>query len=125
MSFAGHWYFILFTSCHKRRADGNKLASPEVLQQGGIVDGGQITVTYQSLNHPLTKEVARIMFDHVMRNISHSTIYTDAPDPTCSVVAMNNPNEKKRHIELTGKQEDSVSCGMYIGDAVRQIYAIK
>ena len=60
-----------------------------------------------------------------MRNISHSTIYTDAPDPTCSVVAMNNPNEKKRHIELTGKQEDSVSCGMYIGDAVRQIYAFK
>ena len=82
-------------------------------------------VTYQSLNNSLTKEVARLMQDYVMRSISHSSDYTDAPDPTCSIIAVNNPNEKMRHIELTGKQEDSVSCGMHIGDAVRQIYAYK
>ena len=60
-----------------------------------------------------------------MKEMTRVTPEIDLRDDTCSGKAVNNPIEKERHIELTGKQADHVNCGMYLGDAIRQIYTIK
>ena len=65
------------------------------------------------------------MHRQLMKEMTRVANLFDLRDNTCSVEAVNNPIEKERHIELTGKQIDHVSCGMYLGDAIRQVYTIK
>ena len=65
------------------------------------------------------------MHKQLMKELTRGAKFFDIRDGTCSVKAVNNPLEKERLIELHGKQKDNVSCGMYLGDAIRQIYTIK
>ena len=125
MSFGSspHWYLILITTNHCRRKE--PLKDPKTLAANGAINGGRITVTYQSINHRPLIEVARHMHRQLMKEMTNKSPEVDLRDDTCSGNAVNNPIEKERHIELTGKQTDHVNCGMYLGDAIRQIYTIK
>ena len=123
MCFGSHWYLILLTTSHRRNKEA--ISPPSTLEESGVPTGGRITIVYQSIDKYPHKEIARHMHKQLMKEMTRASPLFDLRDVTCSVKAVNNPLEKERLIELNGKQQDKVSCGMYLGDAIRQVYTIK